>query len=262
MLEWNMQLNGKCNMGSSLSHFLQQLQCMSKACCCVQDLFSEMVAPQPKVQQQMPGAQPYGQLGTPLGQAGLPVHPGFAPGMMAYPLQPSAVPPGYLSLDQHYFLSSPGVGAAPPVQLMADAPGPGSSPAAAVSQPAPPPENDVFSSLVPGLRSTLPTALLPPPTAAAPTASFTGGASPYLPQYNAAQQPLQFQPYGAMGMQQYGQPAAAQSNGGFEGAHSSGDPFFQGTAQPGSFAGGLPGHAAFGAPSEARPKRAGGNPFA
>lgn len=236
----------------------------SSPCCRVQDLFSELVAPQPIAQQPMPGALPYGQLGAPLGQAG--VHPGFAPGMMAYPLQPGALPPGYLSLDQQYFLSSPGVAAAP-AQHVADAQGPGGSPAATVPQHALPPENDVFSSLVPGLRSSLPTAHPPPPTAAVAAASFNGGAPSFLPQYQAAQQAPQFPPYGPMGMQQYGQPAVAQSNGSFGGPHSSAAALFQGTAQPGvqmpgSFASGSPGRAAFGAPSESRPKRAGGNPFA
>lgn len=220
-------------------------------CCCIQDLFSETVAPGPKAQHLVPGALQYGHSGEQIGQANMPVHPGFAPGMIAYPLQPGPVPPGYLSVDQQYFLPSPGV-VPSPAQHPQSALGSGTSPAAVSTRHAAPPEDDIFSSLVPGLRSTLP-AVPPPPAAVA--ASYNGG---FLPQHVLAQQPAPYAPYGA---QQFGQPAAAQSNGTYGGPHSSPAGFYQGAAQqpgaqvPSSFVG-------FGAPPESRPKRAGGNPFA
>ena len=217
---------------------------------CIQDLFSEPVAPPPNAQHLVPGALQYRQLGEQMGQANVPVHPGFAPGMIAYPLQPGPVPPTYLSVDQQYFLPSPGV-LPSPAQHSQSALGPDSSPAAAPTKHAAPPEDDIFSSLVPGLRSTLP-AVSPPPAAA----SFNGGL-PYLPQHVPAQQPAPFAPYGA---QQVGQPAAAQSNGTYGGPHSSQANFYQGAAQPGAQ---VPGSfVGYGAPPESKPKRAGGNPFA
>ncbi|CAL8470830.1 g10372 [Coccomyxa elongata] len=215
------------------------------------DLFSEPVAPAPKAQHLVPGALQYGHSGEQIGQANMPVHPGFAPGMIAYPLQAGPVPPGYLSVDQQYFLPSPGV-VPSPAQHPQSALGSGSSPAAVPTRHAAPPEDDIFSSLVPGLRSTLP-AVPPPPAAVA--ASFNGG---FLPQHVPAQQPA---PYALYGAQQFGQPAAAQSNGTYGVPHSSPAGFYQGAVQqpgvqvPGSFDG-------FGAPPESKPKRAGGNPFA
>ena len=223
--------------------------------CCIQDLFSEPVAPAPKAQHLVPGALQYGQLREQIGQPNMPVHPGFAPGMIAYPLQPGPVPPTYLSVDQQYFLPSPGV-VPSPAHHPQNAMGSGTSPAAAPMKHAAPVEDDIFSSLVPGLRSTLP-AVPPPP--AATGASFNGGMPAFLPHHVPAQQPAPSAPYGA---QQFGQPAAvAQSNGTYGGPHSSPASFYQDAAQqpgaqvPGSFVG-------FGAPLESKPKRTGGNPFA
>jgi len=233
----------------------------------VQDLFSEPVAPPYKTLQPVPGAVPYGQLGAPLGQAGVPLHPSIAPGYIAYPLQPTPVPPGYLGIDQQYFLPSPGVAPGPaaspaPHAAAAGAQPIGSNPEGAASQHAPLPGNDVFSSLVPGLRSSLPAAPLPSPVAAA---SSNGGVPAYPPQYGAPQRCAQFVSYGALQtgeQQQFGPPAIVHSNGAFGGQQSSAAPFFQGEGQPGGFGGAFPGQSTFGAPAESKPKRGGGNPFA
>ena len=140
----------------------------------LQDLFSEPL-PQPRGQplHAPPGAGlPYGAAGA----QGVPLHPGYRPHeLVAYPVGPSGrLPQGYLQIDPHYLAAQ---GQQPQQQQYAmpsaAGPAPGVAHPGAGSPPGGgmeglgggpgPAESDAFSGLVPGLRSSLPTAAQPSP---------------------------------------------------------------------------------------------------
>ncbi|CAL5223383.1 g5891 [Coccomyxa viridis] len=160
------------------------------------DLFSELAAPPPQRQAPQPPPymqQPgYGQMGQLYGQqAGVgqgAAFPGAPAGVFPYPYaQP--VPPGY----QPFILANPAAAMPQQQQLQ-------SFPPSGIETLQEPATHDVFSGLVPGLKSSLPAIPnAPAPNTSPPQATYSNGG---MQQSQTQSQYGQFgQPFGGLGLQ-------------------------------------------------------------
>lgn len=214
----------------------------------MQDLFSEFTYPpaqqaapvnnsarlHPGMPQSVLPGHAYGQVPSPV-----PLHPGFPPGMVAFPVQPG-MPGAY---PQYFMASPPGptMAASPQGALSAHVQSAGSPLA---EGPKAQEEHDAFSGLVPGLLSSLP-AVQPAVYKAVQPSSASGYQNTLRPPGFAATESLP-----SAGHQQ------AMGNG-TGSALQTGAPYYAAGVLPGMYSG------SFTDPSHAQQaKRAGGNPFA